>query len=575
MKLEIRAIAGIESADIEIDKIALACGQTGAGKTSIADSARAVLTNDWHMRDTPTKSGLGAIVHGGYDSGKVTLSEGDAYSKMQFPGAEYETAGMVNDRPIWSSEVASGLVNPLALDAKKRAQYFIDLLAALPTDKDVTKAFVDEGFSEQQAGMVLDRVKKQGFDGALAHYAERATILKGQWEEVAGTKWGSKKGEDFVPKGWSETLSTESEQALSGKVAFKKDALEKMIARQAVAADRAAVLKERAAKLEAAKGQQFRLDQETAKLKRKIKEAEDALEALPEPEHKPKTVTCPHCGAESKIEVKSGDYTLTKDYALVDDMENARRTEARDQQIQDVRSLRDEMISQQQMNTQCARMVDDAQAAADELKAMEGDNATTGAASETDINAAREEVTQAEERLRLFIQKQKADVAHKSIMMNLNAVEILKPEGLRKRKLTTALEEFNKKALAPLGAKMDGVRCFFDENLQGMMETARGIRSYRLLSRGEKLIFQAMLQFAVAEKDHSTMVIIDDADAITGANRANLVKMAAAAECRSLICIAVREPSQVPDLTKWKLGRTYWIANRTATPVDEMKEAAA
>jgi DNA repair exonuclease SbcCD ATPase subunit len=51
MKLEIEGVVGVSKAAIDIEGIAMVCGQTGAGKTTVADAARAVLTGN-HPEET-------------------------------------------------------------------------------------------------------------------------------------------------------------------------------------------------------------------------------------------------------------------------------------------------------------------------------------------------------------------------------------------------------------------------------------------------------------------------------------------------------------------------------------------
>jgi len=571
MKLQVRALGGIERADIEIDKVALLVGQTGAGKTSIAEAARSAITNDWHIRGVTQKARLGAVVHSGYESGAVRLSEGEKYAQMKFPGGEYETAGGGTGTALWSGEVACGLVNPLAADVKARAQFFIEILAASPTKQNLVDALTDTGLEENQALKVWERIEASNWDDAQKHYATRATEMKGQWETFSHDRWGKRKGEDFVPEGWDETLTGKSEQSLGKSVTARQESLEKLIAKSAVSAEHLAKLKEDAGKLESLKKQLFRVDQLLSKAKLAAQEQEDALKALPEPEKEPKTVDCPHCGAECMVDVSSGDFELLAEIKGVSEKENAARTAALEDARKALAAARQEVKDCDGQAAQCERLVKTAEAATKELEGVSDAGEDNTAAIET----AREAVATAERRLAMFLTKRKADIAHRSVMLNAAVADELKPEGLRKRRLQDALKEFNDVRMAKMSKMVPGIKCYFDPGtLDPMMETDRGSRAYRMLSRGEKLIFQACLQFAVAEMDNSSLVIVDDADAVQGDLRSGLVKMALAAKTPSIIAMAVRAPNQVPDLgaMKGSKGRTYWIADKTAVDVSDMEK---
>lgn len=571
MKVQVRALGGIERADIEVSHVALIVGQTGAGKSSIIEAARAAVTNDWHVRGITKKGDLSGFIHAGYDSGKVRVSEDDAQATMQFPGCEYETAGTYGEKkkPIWSTEVAAGLVNPLDADTKTRTQFFIEILAASPSKADLIAALGDVGLKEELALNVWVRIEESNWDTAQTHYATRATELKGQWEGVSKDRWGKRKGENFLPQGWDETLMTASQQSLEGIVARAKKKLEEYIATTAVDEDRRSQLQEKADKLEALRSQLFTVDQAASKAKLAADEADKALKALPEPEQEPKTVDCPHCGAECGIDVSSGDIVLTEKPKTVSKKENAARVAAQEDAREALTAARTELRDADEMATKAQRLVRDAESAQEELKSLpEG-----GDTDEAKLNTARTLVTESETRLAMFKAKAEADRIHRSITLNLAVADELKPEGLRKRKLVDAIEVFNKTIIAPLSEKIDGVRCYFDSStLEGRMETIKGTRNYRMLSRGEKVVFQSILQFAVAEKDGSSLVLIDDADAVQGGYRAGLVKMALSAATPSIIAMAVRVKEQVPDLSKTRKGTTYWVDNKTATDVSEMKE---
>src|SRR5690606_35461062 len=89
-----------------------------------------------------------------------------------------------------------------------------------------------------------------------------------------------------------------------------------------------------------------------------------------------------------------------------------------------------------------ARLTRARQAAAklEELRSQEAP-----AVSDEDVEAARERLAEAERALRNHETYERATAIHQQIVRNTKLVDILAPEGLRRRKLAAGLERFNEK----------------------------------------------------------------------------------------------------------------------------------
>jgi len=94
-------------------------------------------------------------------------------------------------------------------------------------------------------------------------------------------------------------------------------------------------------------------------------------------------------------------------------------------------------------------------------------------------------------------------------------------------------------------------------------------RPYILLSESEKFRCRTALQVAMADLDGSAAVIVDAADILDRGGRNGLFAMLAQSGMRSLVCMTMNGPGDVPDLSKPGLGRSYWIGDAILAPVGE------
>jgi hypothetical protein len=96
-----------------------------------------------------------------------------------------------------------------------------------------------------------------------------------------------------------------------------------------------------------------------------------------------------------------------------------------------------------------------------------------------------------------------------------------------------------------------------------------------LCSTSEQYRVRAVLQVAMADLDHSAMVVLDAADVLDGPTRSGLFALLVEASMPALVCMTLSRREQVPDLAAAELGASYWIEGGVAQPLHELAEAAA
>jgi hypothetical protein len=170
---------------------------------------------------------------------------------------------------------------------------------------------------------------------------------------------------------------------------------------------------------------------------------------------------------------------------------------------------------------------------------------------------AKAAVARAQERLDAGRRKRRADALHGEILVQTAVVKALAPDGVRKRKLSRAIEAFNSTILAPLCEAAEWKTVTLTEDLA----TRYGGRPYALLSDSEAYRVRVTLQIAMARLDDSAMVIIDGADILDPLGRNGLFGLLSDPDngCPALVGMTVAKPEKTPDLAAADLGATYWV----------------
>lgn len=616
MDITVKNYRGCAAAELSLSPIALVAGMNHAGKSSIAQAVAAALTQNAAVLPGVTKSAAGQLLRDGEKRGSCKITTADGSATVNWPGASASTDG---DAPT-ATLMACGLVSLVDMKPAQAATTLIEILRALPTRDDLSAAL--PGVPVAMLDAIWQRVEAEGWDGAHKRAVVRGQEFKGAWEHVTGERWGSAKGAEWRPAGYSDDQVD--------NVAELRDRLEQFVARnaraesvvrqrqelQAVidrAPDTAPVVQDlesqlekaianragdagRRAALESVINQAEGVDLDAAceradEARKAVEDAKAEHDALPQPLADKDPVSCPHCGEGLEIVSR----TDVRKAVSINKAEQKRRAEAIGKAIGRLETARSEYHAAEAEANRLQALVDRANDARAELEAMpsgtvtddeiaalrqsvasarEAERAMSAAADAreklqalpeaevVDVQDLRDELAEAEIAAHEADRVKQAAGYHQKILDNQRLIDELAPTGLRQRKLAECLAELNGNIL-----DLCSTAGWASVELADDLSATLGGRPYLLLSESEKFRVRVALQVALAGYDGSDAVIIDAADILDRAGRNGLFKLLRRADVPALVCMTIDEPAKVPDLSKAGMGRSYWIADAVLAPV--------
>lgn len=570
MELSIRDYRGVERADIQVSPIALVTGLNGAGKSSILMAAAAVLTGV-AMPAGLAKKDSALVVRGGASNGKVTITGHEGTASVSWPVAE----AMRDGKSPTSTAYAAGLSHLLDLDAAGRAKVLSQYLKTNPTKEEFARALADAdvmwslsgvgtqaeapaikalGLDPMDArdvavGRIVEKVwpeiEAQGWDGALKNGEETRAGIKALWRNVTGKQYGEKVAAAWAPAGYDAIPAGATEQFLAEAVTVAKADLETTIRRAAVAALDLDGLRAKANGLDAAvtaeKAAKATKDAAYAEMMEWNNKAPPLVPDAP--------MACPHCSGH--VALATGG--LVKATAGgVDATALAAAKQARAEFDSQHAKVREAFDAAKAAHDEAHQAVNDARAAHVKLDEV---FAAGEAATEEDVARGKAAVTAAEAALKAFAAKREADAKHKAILQNQAILDVMAPDGLRKRKLTRVLESFNESRLAPLCEDAGFKPVTIGDDLQARYAG----RPVHLCSESEQYRARVILQVAMAQIDGSAMIVIDRADMLDPGGRNGLLNLLLGADVPALVGMTVAAADKSPDLAAHELGATYWV----------------
>jgi hypothetical protein len=540
MKAELKNYRGIESAELQIDPIALIAGINGSGKSSIAQGIAAALTQNPAPIAGITKTAAGQLLRDGTKRGSCTVGDANGHVTANWPGASVSHNGII---PV-ASPVACGLISIADMKPKDASVAMMAIIKADPTREqyDAVMTAIPSGMRDQIWQAIVDT----GWDDAHKRAKERGTKIKGAWEALTGEKYGSQKAITWRHANHTDDRADDLEAAQSD--------LEAAIANQATDQSRIDFLKQQVAAGETATGLLPELQASIAGFQDAYTAARNAASALPRPEQAEQTVECPHCSGHlvviSKTDVRAPAAGLS-------DKENDARTLA----IQNAATAL--QAAQDVINTANAdlRLAQDAirtgNNAAAELKAL-----PAGTSTDADIAVARQRVADIQGKIEAAQATGKAATYHKQIADNETVLAVLAPEGLRKTVLAEKMGALNK-SLATVSAAAKWPVVALDDDLNATL----GGRAYILLSESEKYRVRVVLQLVLAGMDGSEIAVIDAADILDKGGRNGLFAAIKHSKLKALVCMTINAVADVPNLAAAGIGRSYWLADNVLSEV--------
>lgn len=572
MNVTITNYRGLASASLDISKICLLAGPNEAGKTSASQALAAALTGEPIPISGVKKAQVGMLVRSGTANGSVELTGPDGSSTVTWPSAKVTSEGQAP----YASHFAAGIQSIVNLDDKERVKVLTEYLKASPSREDFDKQLSSMGLAANVLDQLWELITKQGWDNAATQIKEKGARLKGQWEQITGDRYGSKKADSWIPEGYEPNLEAQSEDKLRAVVTDARDALEAAIAADAVDDSKRAELEALAAllpgrKIDALAAEKAKADPALqnqldecngyiASINKNRDEFNATLAALPTAKQA-EGMPCPHCNTilqvkGSKLDIASvlSEDEITSRQAAIDaatsqiasinsgiakHMEAASRLKA---QVAAEDAKRKEKIAE------ALRLVKASEEAEQELKKP------VPAKAEISVDDCRSALSRAELALKAYKSKTEADRTHVAVGHNAELLAKVSPEGIRGDVLVRALKDFNKsleRLCTASGWRPVALESDFSPTYGGTI--------YLLLSESAKFRVRVILQMGMALIDKSQALIIDAADILDKGGRNGLFKAVKAAALPCLVSMTIDSKELVPNLNKAGIGSSYWI----------------
>lgn len=550
MKLSITGFRGISEAEIETADygITLLAAPNHQGKTSAVQAVAAALTGKTvPVQDLP-KNQAWMLLRNGETSATVNVECKNGTAGVAYPKCDRITTGT----PVEISEAAAGLRSLVDEPVKTRAQLLTELLRAYPTKEQLAAEL--KKLSEAVVNKLWENIKTLGWDGAHKEAADKGKVIKGQWREITGENYGSKKATSWLPAAWESDLDTATEAELQKQLQEKQDWLDVVKSDSAVNEAEHTRLKKLADSLPTV---QKKLDEKIEilhNLEKNRSDIEKGLERLPKAEQ-PQVVPCPHCGGKLSI---TGDVVAIP--KILTDEEIANRKKAIDSCRESLENVNAEIAKEESKLSELKAEKSSAEDAAKQLSKTKRRRKGESDPKEK-IPELTAQVERAQNRLNAYRAKARADQLARQIEQNADVVALLAPDGLRLAALKTALENINE-TLADVckNARWGNVEIKSD------MQVTLDNRFYMMLSESEKFRVRVSLQLAFALSDGSQVVLIDGADILDRQGRNGLVRALHEYEIEAIVAMTIDKREDVPNLEKIG-GARYWIEGGKAVRI--------
>ena len=544
MKAAIRDFRGCERADLGIEKIVAVVGQNGQGKSSILQAIGCALTGNPAGPYGLTKKALPLLVRNGAKEATVVIGDSASSTGMGWPSGGANSAGQ---DPPHASAYAAGFASIVDLDDKERARVMAEFLHTEPTRADLDAALGAANIPAKSIDAVWGKIEAVGWGGAEKEAREQGAGRKGAWEQATGEKYGTSKAASWVPVGFDPRAEGNDEGSLAGALQQAHIALETAIASSAVAQADIDRLREtanaRSPDVEGAR-------KHVADLKVLVDEARKQAANHPAPPRDNGGMPCPHCGKPIRMrQVNLAESRIEKAEPIPEaDLKRLREEFA----TYDGRLVKrnDELAAANRELAAAESQAKDIAEAQQKLAEIEGRKGGGDA-----VPKAREKLAEAEALLARFQAWHTATDLHTRIVRLLAIVEALGDNGVRRAKLVRVIDLFNTNRLDPLAA----FASWGPVRLTPDLDVTYGDRPYRLLSASEQFRSRVILQIAMAQIDHSSVVLIDGADILAFDGRNQLFGLLRDIGLPSIVGMTVGKREQAPALAKHGLGATYWV----------------
>jgi hypothetical protein len=574
MELQVSEFRSIAEAVIVMERIAVVSAPNGKGKSSLAMALRATLTGNPLPQATGVdrydKAALAALVRDGQTQGVATLAAEEGSIGIAWPEGQPVSKG----KPPVASRCAAGYADAqiALLPLKDRPAALVKLLGAEPTRADLDKALVtDAALPAAVAEAVWKKIATDGWDPTAAYAHERVVSNKALWKKATGENWGSAKAAGWRPTHWKpgyEGITLETAQA---KVRDLEQKLVDAQAKSLASADRRAALQAEAEKVAPLETRCEEMIRAAMAADARFRQAEVDLAANPLPSTGP-AVPCPHCGKPVKVDRIDGRPAL----ARAEDAPTQAELGARQARHDTAKAALDKAVQERDeanaAKTRCFAELEQANKAKRELDALPAASDPGTLTAVANIGA---ELQDARTLVTMIETVAEADKMHRAVVQSSAIHAALLPSGLRQKALDEALTVFNgelREQAASFGCPPPAVT----PELAIMV----GDRAYRDCSESEKFRARLVMQVAIARRDGSICVVVDNDVDMDKVWYGRLLKLLIGSGLHCLLTVRVNGPEAAIRVDKapmalQQLVRCYYLEDGRAVPVDQLPAKVA
>jgi hypothetical protein len=358
---------------------------------------------------------------------------------------------------------------------------------------------------------------------------------------VTGQQYGSQKGEEWRPAGWTDAHDKMTVDRLTSQITALNAEIDAAIKRTAVDEHELASLRSMAEGY----------DDAVKMLGDATKELTEAQDALAKKRKQAPAVLslddqpCPSCGAA--LSIKAGK--IVPGGTVTDKQVDASRKAAA-KHAAEVEKLETAVQEARAAESKMSTLLADCEAAQRKLAAMPA--ASPAGRSVDEINR---DLSSAQINRDMVKCRMEADKYHREIQRLLVVVTALAPEGLRQTALLLMLKHFNTGL-----AKISACAHWGEVHLLDSLDVTYDGRPYRLLSQSEKFRVRVTLQLTIATLDASEAVVIDAADVLDKSGRNGLIMAVLNSGLPALVCMTMNERGDMPDMSNPRIGGvSAWI----------------